>query len=52
MADETDINAELTDETLCFVFANGLGVALTTDTPDAPMSRGDLADLFFQLFAE
>ena len=49
---ETDINAELTEETLCSVFTNGLGVGLTTDTPDAVVSRADLADLFFQLFSE
>lgn len=49
---ETDINAELTDETLCFVFANGLGGGPNHGYPRCPVSRGDLADLFFQLFAE
>ena len=52
LASDTDINTELNEETLCFVFENGLGVALTTDTPDASVNRGDLADLFFQMFAE
>ena len=52
LAPDTDINAELTDETLCFVFVNGLGASITTETPDAPVTRGDLAVLFFQAFAE
>ena len=47
-----DINAPLDEDTLCFVFTNGLGVALSTDTPEAIVTRGDLANLFFQIFAE
>lgn len=48
----TDIHAELTEEMLCYVLADGLGVGISTDTPETIVTRGDLADLFFQLFPQ
>ena len=47
--EDQDLDADLTEELLCFVLVNGLGVGLSTDTPDAAVSRGDLADLMYQI---
>ena len=48
---DQDLDAELTEQALCGLMA-GLGVGLTTDTPDAVVSRGDLADLLKMIGAE
>lgn len=48
---ELDLSAGLTEGFVCSLL-NNLGVGLSTDTPDAVMSRGDLADLLFQLLSE
>ncbi len=47
-ADE-DLEADLTEAFLCQLL-NAIGAPISTDTPDAVVPRGDLADLFFQLF--
>lgn len=48
-ADE-DLDAELTEEFLCRVLNAVAGQEiLTTDTPDAIVTRGDLADLYLQM---
>ena len=48
-ADE-DLDAELTEEFLCRVLNAVAGQEImTTDTPDAVVTRGDLADLYFQM---
>ena len=47
---EEDLDAELTEEFLCRVLNAVAGQELmTTDTPDAVVKRGELADLYFQL---
>ena len=48
---EMDLDTELNEEFLCHIFANGVGVGISTDTPEELVSRGDLADLLFQVFA-
>ena len=43
-----DLNAPLTEQYACDLLTN-LGAAMTTDTPDLVMTRGDLAELFSML---
>ncbi len=45
---DQDLNAELHEDLLCDILA-ALGAGISTDTPDAAVPRGDLADLFAQL---
>ena len=47
---KTNIAAELHEDFLCKLLNDATGqTMLTTDTPDAPVLRGDLADLLYQL---
>ncbi len=42
---DADLDAELTEEVLCTILADGIGMGISTDTPDVVVVRGDLADL-------
>ena len=42
---DADLDAELTEEVLCTILADGIGLGISTDTPDVVVVRGDLADL-------
>ena len=46
-----DLNEGVTEKALCDLMQNAVGVGLTTDTPEAVTTRGDLADLMYQLAA-
>ncbi len=48
---DLDVDAELTEQLLCDIL-NPLGAHITTDTPDKVMSRGELADLLMQFYAQ
>jgi len=45
VAADEDLNADLNEEFLCHILADGVGLGIATDTPDAIVNRGDLADL-------
>ena len=45
---DQDLNAEMTEGFLCSLL-QALGAGMATDTPEATVSRADLADLFVQL---
>ena len=45
---DQDLNAELHEDLFCNILT-ALGAVFTTDTPDAAVSRADLADVFVQL---
>ena len=45
---DQDLNAELHEDLFCNILT-ALGAGFTTDTPDAAVSRADLADVFVQL---
>ncbi|MCR5297556.1 MAG: insulinase family protein [Clostridiales bacterium] len=45
-------SGELNEQLVCDILVNGFGVQIATDTPDAAVSRGDLADLLMQLGGE
>lgn len=47
---DADLEADLTEETLCFILADGIGLGISTDTPDAVVTRGDLADLLAMVY--
>ena len=46
-----DLGAELHEDFLCNLLV-AVGAQISTETPDAAVPRGDLADLFFQLFGQ
>ena len=48
VAADQDLNAELHEDLLCGLLT-AIGAEMTTDTPDAAVTRADLADLFVQL---
>ena len=48
VAADQDLNAELHEDLLCGLLT-AIGAEMTTDTPDAAVTRADLADLFIQL---
>ena len=48
VAEDQDLNAELHEDLLCGLLT-AIGAEMTTDTPDAAVTRADLADLFVQL---
>ena len=48
IAADQDLNAELHEDLLCGLLT-AIGAEMTTDTPDAAVTRADLADLFVQL---
>ena len=48
VAEDQDLNAELHEDLLCDLLT-AIGAEMTTDTPDAAVTRADLADLFVQL---
>ena len=48
VAADQDLNAELHEDLLCGLLT-AIGAEMTTDTPDATVTRADLADLFVQL---
>ena len=49
VAADQDLDAELHDDLFCAVINGVVGQEMfTTDTPDAPVSRADVADIFFQ----
>ena len=49
VAADTDLNAPLTEQQLCDLLT-AVGVpGMTTDTPDATMTRGDLAELLYSM---
>ena len=48
---DQDLDAELREGLLCDILA-ALGAGITTDDPEAAISRADLADLFMQLTQE
>ena len=50
--EDLDVETELTEEFLCFIMQNGLGVGLSTDTPETVVTRGDLADLLLMVFGD
>ena len=45
---DQDLNAELHEDLFCDILT-ALGAGFSTDTPDAAVSRADLADVFIQL---
>ncbi|MBQ6515164.1 MAG: insulinase family protein [Clostridia bacterium] len=45
---DQDLNAEMNEGVLCGIL-QALGAGMSTDDPEAPVSRADLADLFVQL---
>ena len=45
---DQDLNAEMNEGFLCGLL-QALGAGMSTDNPEAPVSRADLADLFVQL---
>ncbi len=47
---DLDLSAELTEDAMCGLLGN-LGVPIETDTPEAVVIRGDLADILYWLFA-
>ena len=50
VAEDEDLSAPLTEEFLCFILVNGIGADATSDTPDAVVPRGDLADTLVQIY--
>ena len=48
VAEDQDLNEELHEDLLCSLLT-ALGAEITTDTPDAAVTRANLADLFVQL---
>ena len=42
---DADLDADLTEEVLCTILGDGIGMGISTDTPDVVVVRGDLADL-------
>ena len=48
VAEDQDLNAELHEDLLCDLLT-AIGAEMTTETPDAAVTRADLADLFVQL---
>ena len=48
IAADQDLSAELHEDLFCDILT-ALGAGFTTDTPDAAVSRADLADVFVQL---
>ena len=50
VAGDLDVEAGLTEGFLCGLLANAFGAELSTDTPDAEVTRADLADLLSQMF--
>ena len=48
VAEDQDLSAELHEDLLCDLLT-AIGAEMTTDTPDAAVTRADLADLFVQL---
>ena len=49
ISEDLDLSAPLTEQGMCDLLA-GMGVPMQTDTPDAGMTRGELADLLMMIF--
>ncbi len=49
ISEDLDLSALLTEQGMCDLLA-GMGVPMQTDTPDAGMTRGELADLLMMIF--
>ena len=47
---DADLEADVTEDTVCFILADGIGLPISTDTPDAVVTRGDLADILVYLY--